>query len=98
MAERIQRRWITRFDMLVDGDSSVTAPSDGAAHALDLATSRPLDEVTGQPRYTLCGMPLPHGQRSWYYATAAQLALRDLCGLCSYLAGRPTVADIREAG
>lgn len=86
------RRWITRFDRAI-GDA---ASGDDLAHALDLATSRPLDEITGQPRRTLCGIPIPHGQSSWYYATAAQLELRTLCGTCSYLAGRPTVADIRD--
>lgn len=83
------KRWITQFDVPV-GDGDV-------AHALDLATSAPLDEITGRPRQTLCGIAVPHGQTSWYYATLRQLELRELCGPCSYWAGRPTIADIREA-
>lgn len=88
------RRWITRFDSAI-GDAG---PAGDLAHALDLATSRPLDEITGQSRITLCGMAVPHGQTSWYYAAPAQLAHRELCGTCSYLSGRPTVADIQVAG
>jgi hypothetical protein len=87
------RRWITRFDTALDD-----AGGGDLAHALDLATSRPLDEITGRSRTTLCGMAVPHGQTSWYYATQAGLAHRELCGTCAYLAGRPTVADIRDAG
>lgn len=93
------RRWITRFDIALPGDElDGSDVGDDLAHALDLATSKPLDEVTGKPRRTLCGLVIPHGQRSWYYADPARLELRALCGECSYLTGRPTVADIREAG
>lgn len=89
----MKRRWITRFDLAISDGGT-----DDLAHALDLATSQPLDEITGRPRTTLCGIAVPHGQTSWYYATPAQLAHRDLCGTCSYLSGRPTVADIQRAG
>lgn len=89
---RAPRRWITRFDQPLDNTAT------DLAHALDLATSRPLNEITGQPRTTLCGIPIPHGQTSWYYATPTQLALRHLCGTCSYLAGRPDIHAVREAG
>jgi hypothetical protein len=89
----MKRRWITRFDVAIGADNE-----DNLAHALDLATSKPLDEIIGRPRTTLCGIAVPHGQASWYYATPAQLAHRDLCGTCSYLSGRTTVEDIKAAG
>jgi hypothetical protein len=89
----MKRRWITRFDLAIGADGA-----DDLAHALDLATSQPLDEITGRPRATLCGIAVPHGQASWYYATPTQLAHRDLCGACSYLSARVTVADIQDAG
>lgn len=89
----MKRRWITRFDLAIGTDDA-----DDLAHALDLATSKPLDEITGRPRTTLCGIAVPHGQTSWYYASPAQLAARSLCGACSYLSGRTTIADIQDAG